>query len=63
MHDVLADVVVWNEQQVRVVADAGGGGVHVKLDSGMGRLGTRASEVASRVLALARETDGVEPVG
>jgi alanine racemase len=63
MHDVLADVVVWNEQQVRAVADAGGGGVHVKLDSGMGRLGTRSVEVASRVLALARETDGVEPVG
>jgi len=57
------DVVVWNEQQVRAVADAGGGGVHVKLDSGMGRLGTRSVEVASRVLALARETDGVEPVG
>ncbi len=57
------DVVVWNEQQVRAVADAGGGMVHVKLDSGMGRLGTRSVEVASRVLALARETDGVEPVG
>jgi alanine racemase len=37
--------------------------VHVKLDSGMGRLGTRSVDVASRVLALARETDGVEPVG
>jgi alanine racemase len=63
MHDVLADVVVWNEQQVRAVADAGGGGVHVKLDSGMGRLGTRSVEVASRVLALARELDRVEPIG
>jgi alanine racemase len=63
MHDVLADVVVWNEQQVRAVADAGGGRVHVKLDSGMGRLGTRSVEVASRVLALARELDRVEPVG
>jgi alanine racemase len=63
VRDVRADVVVWNEQQVRAVADAGGGGVHVKLDSGMGRLGTRSVEVASRVLALARETDGVEPVG
>lgn len=63
VRDVLADVVVWNEQQVRAVADAGGGAVHVKLDSGMGRLGTRSVEVASRVLALARATDGVEPVG
>jgi alanine racemase len=58
-----ADVVVWSEQHVRAVAAAGGGRVHVKLDSGMGRLGTRDSEQASRVLALARETPGVQPVG
>lgn len=61
--EVRAQVVVWSEQQVRSVADLGGGSVHVKLDSGMGRLGTRDIEVASRVLALARETEGVEPVG
>ena len=36
-----ADVVVWSEQMVAAVAQAGGGRVHVKLDSGMGRLGTR----------------------
>jgi alanine racemase len=58
-----ASVVVWTEQQVRAVADAGGGGVHVKLDSGMGRLGTRDAETASRVLALARATDGVKAEG
>lgn len=58
-----ADVVVWSEQYVREAAAAGGGRVHVKLDSGMGRLGTRDAELASRVLALARDAEGVEPVG
>jgi alanine racemase len=58
-----ADVVVWSERYVRAVAEAGGGRVHVKLDSGMGRLGTRDSGLASRVFSLARETRGVEPVG
>src|SRR6516162_9348332 len=46
-----ADVVVWREQDVQAVADAGGGRVHVKLDSGMGRLGTRDVEQAARVMA------------
>jgi alanine racemase len=48
---------------VRAVAEAGGGRVHVKLDSGMGRLGTRDSGLASRVFALARDTRRVQPVG
>ncbi len=58
-----ADVVVWSERYVREVAAAGGGRVHVKLDSGMGRLGTRDTGLASRVLALAEQSAGVEPVG
>jgi alanine racemase len=58
-----ADVTVWSERYVRAVAEAGGGRVHVKLDSGMGRLGTRDSTLASRVFALARDTRGVRPVG
>src|ERR1700676_3186316 len=33
-----ADVVVWHEEFVQAVAAAGGGRVHVKFDSGMGRL-------------------------
>jgi alanine racemase len=61
--DASADVVVWSERYVRAVARAGGGRVHVKLDSGMGRLGTRDSGLASRVFALARDTRGVQPVG
>lgn len=60
---VSADVVVWSEQYVREVAAAGGGRVHVKLDSGMGRLGTRDAALASRVLELAEQSAGVEPVG
>jgi alanine racemase len=58
-----ADIVVWREQDVQAVAAAGGGRVHAKLDSGMGRLGTRDVEQASQVLAAAEATPGVEPVG
>ncbi|HEY8303124.1 MAG TPA: alanine racemase [Solirubrobacteraceae bacterium] len=61
--DAYADVVVWREQGVRAVADAGGGRVHVKLDSGMGRLGTRDPEEGFRVARVAADTPGVELVG
>ncbi len=57
------DVLVWSERQVASVAAAGGGRVHVKLDSGMGRLGTRDERQASSAAAAARETPGVELVG
>jgi alanine racemase len=66
LHEALAvgaDVVVWSEQYVLAVAAAGGGRVHVKLDSGMGRLGTRDAQLATSVLKLAADTPGVEPVG
>lgn len=58
-----ADVVVWREEDVHAVVSAGGGRVHVKLDSGMGRLGTRDPEQASRVVALAAGAPGVELAG
>jgi|HubBroStandDraft_2_1064218.scaffolds.fasta_scaffold00879_9 alanine racemase len=58
-----ADVVVWNEQYLAAVAAAGGGRVHVKFDSGMGRLGTRDPAEASRVAAVARQTPGVRLAG
>jgi alanine racemase len=58
-----ADVVVWSEQMVDAVAQAGGGRVHVKLDSGMGRLGTRDPEQGLRVAALAADTAQVELAG
>jgi len=57
------DVVVWNEGYLDEVAAAGGGRVHVKLDSGMGRLGTRDPEQASALAEAAERTEGVELVG
>jgi alanine racemase len=58
-----ADVVVWSAEGIRAVAEAGGGRVHVKLDSGMGRLGTRDPKEASRVVALAARAPAVELAG
>ncbi|HEY1457833.1 MAG TPA: alanine racemase [Solirubrobacteraceae bacterium] len=58
-----ADVVVWHERHVEKVARAGGGRVHVKLDTGMGRLGTRDPHIGARAVAAAAETAGVRLVG
>jgi alanine racemase len=58
-----ADVVVWHERQVHEIAAAGGGRVHVKLDTGMGRLGTRDPAQATRALEAAQSAEGVEAVG
>ncbi len=57
------DVVVWDEEGVRRVEDAGGGRVHVKLDSGMGRLGTRDATTASAAVAAAAGSPDVELAG
>ncbi|HWC27728.1 MAG TPA: alanine racemase [Solirubrobacteraceae bacterium] len=61
--DAEADVVAWDEDFVAAVAARGGGSVHVKLDSGMGRLGTRDPAAATRVAELAAATDGVHLAG
>ena len=53
------EVVVWSEEGVEAVAAAGGGSVHVKLDSGMGRLGTRDPQRASAAVAAAERAPGV----
>ena len=45
-----ADVVAWSEDFAAGVAARGGGRVHVKLDTGLGRLGTRDPEEATAVL-------------
>ena len=58
-----ADVVAWDEAFVAAVAARGGGAVHVKLDTGMGRLGTRDAAAATAVAELAAATDGVRLAG
>ncbi len=58
-----SDVVVWNESYLQDVVAAGGGRVHVKFDSGMGRLGTRDPAEASRVAAAAQRAPGVRLAG
>jgi alanine racemase len=58
-----AEVVIWSAAGLDAVVGAGGGRVHVKLDSGMGRLGTRDPDQASEVVALAAAAEGVELVG
>lgn len=58
-----ADVVAWSESFVEAVAARGGGAVHVKLDTGMGRLGTRDAAQATRVAGAAAGTAGVRLAG
>lgn len=57
------EVVAWSERYVEAVAAAGGGRVHVKLDSGMGRLGTRDPAEATRTAQAALATEGVQLAG
>ena len=62
------DVVVWDEHLVDRLSELAQAmkrsvGVHVKLDSGMGRLGARDPQRASRVVAAAAGAPGVELAG
>jgi alanine racemase len=61
-----ADVVAWRERFVRAVAEragGGGAGVHVKLDTGMGRLGTRDGDEAARVADAVAAAPGLRLAG
>ncbi len=58
-----ADVVGWSEDFVAAVAARGGGAIHVKLDTGMGRLGTRDPDQAGRTVEAAAATPGVRLAG
>ena len=58
-----ADVVAWDERFVAAVAARGGGAVHVKLDTGMGRLGTRDPALATAVAEAAAAAPGVRLAG
>jgi alanine racemase len=66
--ELQADIVLWRERSVLLVSEAaarvsGEARVHVKLDTGMGRLGTRDSAEASRVVAAAAAAPGVRLAG
>lgn len=58
-----ADVVAWSEQFLDWLAALGGGRVHVKLDSGMGRLGTRDAALADRLAERAASEPGLALAG
>ena len=58
-----ADVVAWEEDFVAAVAARGRGAVHVKLDTGMGRLGTRDAAQADGVAAAVAAAGGLRLAG
>ena len=62
-----ADIVAWREGFARAAAAVASpdrpARLHVKLDTGMGRLGTRDPEEAMRVAALAQSTRGLAVAG
>jgi alanine racemase len=62
-----ADVVAWREGFVRAAAELASAArparLHVKLDTGMGRLGTRDPAEALRVAAAAAAADSLVPAG
>ena len=49
-----ADVVVWTREEAEAAAALDGARVHVKLDTGMGRLGTKDVELARSLLGASR---------
>ncbi len=58
-----ADVVAWSEELVDWLGALGAGRVHVKLDSGMGRLGTRDGALAHALAERVAATPGLELAG
>jgi alanine racemase len=58
-----ADVVAWTDGFLDSVAALGGGRVHIKLDSGMGRLGTRDGALADRLVERAASEPGLVLAG
>jgi len=62
--DAGADVSVWTVERAQALVAAGRPArVHVKLDSGLGRLGTRDPEEADAVVAAVAAADALELVG
>jgi len=66
--ELQADIALWRERSVALTSEAASlvsrdARVHVKLDTGMGRLGTRDPAEASRVVAAALAAPGVRLTG
>jgi alanine racemase len=66
--ELRADIVIWSERSVALAAEAAARtskevAVHVKLDTGMGRYGTRDPVEGSRVAAAASSAAGVRLAG
>ncbi|HEY7831887.1 MAG TPA: alanine racemase [Solirubrobacteraceae bacterium] len=62
------DIVVWSEQYIAHIAQLAAmmelkARVHVKLDSGMGRFGTRDAQAATRIAQAAAAAPSLELVG
>jgi len=58
-----ADVVSWSDELLDWLIGLGGGRVHVKLDTGMGRLGTRDAAFAGALAERIATTPGLELAG
>ena len=58
-----ADVVAWTDEFLDWLGALGGGRVHVKLDSGMGRLGTRDAALAGALAERAAASAELELAG
>jgi len=58
-----ADVVAWTRELLDGISARGGGRVHVKLDTGMGRLGTRSAEEATSLVRQAVEDPALTAAG
>ena len=58
-----ADVVAWTRELVEAAAARGPARVHVKLDSGMGRLGTKDPREAAALCRLVAESPNLELAG
>jgi alanine racemase len=62
--DARADVAVWTPERAAALIEGGRPArVHVKLDSGLGRLGTRAPEEADAVVELVAAAEHLELAG
>jgi len=58
-----ADLVAWTHEFLDWTSAAGGGRVHVKLDSGMGRLGTRDAALADALAERAAASETLSLAG